>query len=150
MQTIAPFRQVYWQDVTLDTVVPAISMDVTYKHAIQHVAAGWDYMPGHHNPDYARSQGQRTIYLNTLFHQSFVDRVLTDWAGPLTFIARRKISMKASIYPDERIIGTAQILRVYRGEAGDGRVDLSVVIRNPDADCCLADCTIRLPDRPGT
>ncbi len=146
--TLNSFSQRYWQDVREGFELPVVSMLVSYKNAILHVAAGWDYMPGHHNPEFARAQGAKTIFLNTLFHQSFVDRVVTDWAGPLTFLIRRKISMKASIYADETISGHARVIRVWRGDAGDGRVDIGVVIRNSVADCCIADCTIRLPDRP--
>lgn len=137
------FDQLYAGDVTTDSAVPVCTMDVTYKTAILHVAAGWDYMPGHHEPAYAVAQGTENIYLNTLFHQSFVDRTLTDWAGPLTFLRRRKISMRDQIYPGDRIEGHAKVLAVREDE-----VDLSVVIRTPRADACLAECTIRLPKRP--
>jgi hypothetical protein len=136
--------QLYARDVTLETVVPVCAMDVTYKTAILHVAAGWDYMPGHHEPAYAQRQGMETIYLNTLFHQSFVDRTLTDWAGPQTFLTRRKISMRDQIYPNDRIEGHAKVVAVR--EQGT-LIDLTVVIRTPRADACLAECTIRLPER---
>ncbi len=140
--------QLYSGDVDTGTSVPVCVMDVTYKTAILHVAAGRDYMPGHHEPAYARRQGTETIYLNTLFHQSFVDRTLTDWAGPLTFLTRRRIEMRDQIYPGDRIEGHAQIKDVRDGPDGTALVDLSVVIRTPRADACLADCTIRLPARP--
>lgn len=136
--------QLHAGDVTAQTDVPVCTMDVTYRIAIQHVAAGWDYMPGHHEPDYARRQGMETIYLNTLFHQSFVDRTLTDWAGPATFLVRRKISMRDQIYPGDRIEGHARIVEVR----DEGRlIDLAVTIRTPRADACVAECTIRLPER---
>lgn len=140
--------QLYAGDVTVETVVPVCTMEVTYKTAILHVAAGWDYMPGHHDPAYARSQGTDTIYLNTLFHQSFVDRTLTDWAGPLTFLTRRKISMRDQIYPGDRIEGHAKVLTVRNGENGQTLVDLSVIIRTPRTEACIAECTVRLPNRP--
>ncbi|AXB80197.1 hypothetical protein [Novosphingobium sp. P6W] len=139
--------QLYAGDVTTGTAVPVCTMDVTYKTAILHVAAGWDYMPGHHEPAYAIAQGTDTIYLNTLFHQSFVDRTLTDWAGPRTFLTRRKISMRDQIYPGDRIEGHARVLALRTEEAGATLVDLSVIIRTPRADACIAECTIRLPER---
>jgi hypothetical protein len=138
------YPQLYARHVTLETVVPVCTMDVTYRTAILHVAAGWDYMPGHHEPAYAQRQGMETIYLNTLFHQSFVDRTLTDWAGPQTFLTRRKISMRDQIYPNDRIEGHAKVVAVR--EQGT-LIDLTVVVRTPRADACLAECTIRLPER---
>ena len=94
MRYTGTFRQVYWEDAQAGFKLPAVHMDITFRKCVLHVAAGWDYMPGHHDPEYARSQGTRTAFLNTLFHQSFVDRIVTDWAGPRTFINRRKIAMK--------------------------------------------------------
>lgn len=140
------YRQILWGDVKEGMTLPVCSMDVTYKTAILHVAAGWDYMPGHHDPEYARAQGAKTIYLNTLFHQSFVDRTITDWAGPLTFLKRRKISMRDQIYPGDRIEGHATVKRVYRNDREEGLVDLDVSIRTPRGTACVAECTIRLPD----
>lgn len=140
-------NQVYWNDVTEGMDLPVMSVDVTYKMAILHVAGGWDYMPGHHEPDYAKRQGVKTIFLNTLFHQSMIDRTITDWAGPLTFLLRRKIAMRGQIYPGDTILGIAKVTKVWRGPDNDGRVDLDVVIRNGDEDVCVGDCTIRLPDR---
>ncbi|HYZ48038.1 MAG TPA: hypothetical protein VE567_04005 [Sphingomonas sp.] len=142
------FHQLYAGDVTTEAVVPVCAMDVTYKTAIMHVAAGWDYMPGHHDPAYAIAQGTDNIYLNTLFHQSFIDRTLTDWAGPLTFLVRRKMSMRDQIYPGDHIEGHAKVLAVREGQKGEALVDLSVVIRTPRGDACVAECTIRLPGRP--
>lgn len=148
MRYTSSFRQVYWEDAQVGFELPPVHMDITLRKCVLHVAAGWDYMPGHHDAEYARSQGTRTVFLNTLFHQSFVDRVVTDWAGPRTFINRRKIAMKAAICAGDHIIGTARVTRVYRHESGHGRVDLDVWIRNQDgADCCVADATVTLPSR---
>lgn len=141
-------RQIYWNDVAVGVDLPVISVDVTYKMAILHVAGGWDYMPGHHEPEYARRQGVKNIFLNTLFHQSMVDRTITDWAGPLTFLLRRKIAMRGQIYPGDTIKGVAKVTRVWRGPDDDGRIDLDVVIRSGEDDVCNAICTVRLPDRP--
>ncbi|WP_156677953.1 hypothetical protein [Sphingomonas profundi] len=140
--------QLYAGDVSVETTIPVCTMDVTYKTAILHVAAGWDYMPGHHEPAYAVRQGTENIYLNTLFHQSFVDRTITDWSGPLTFLTRRRISMRDQIYPGDRIEGYAHVTGVRTGDRGEALVDVAVTIRTPRADACVATCTIRLPERP--
>lgn len=142
-------NQIHWDDVTPGLALPVMELDVTYKMAILHVAGGWDYMPGHHEPDYAKRQGVKTIFLNTLFHQSMVDRTVTDWAGPYTFLLRRKIAMRGQIYPGDTVRGIGTVTKVWRGPEGDGRVDIDVVIRVGEEDVCVADCTVRLPVRAG-
>jgi acyl dehydratase len=137
---------VFWDDITEGEALPVLSVNVTYKMAIMHVAAGWDYMPGHHEPDYAKSQGQETIFLNTLFHQSMVDRVMTDWAGPRGFVARRKLSMKGTIYPGDILTGEAKVTRRY---AADGKhfLDLDIRLSNQTHLCATAEATLILPVR---
>jgi acyl dehydratase len=137
---------VFWDDVREGQTLPALTVQVTYKMAIMHVAAGWDYMPGHHEPDYAKSQGQETIFLNTLFHQSMVDRVMTDWAGPRGFIARRKLSMKGAIYPGDILTGEAKITRRYEAD-GKHRLDLNITLSNQTHICATAEATLILPVR---
>lgn len=136
----------FWDDVSEGDTLPVLTVHVTYKMAIMHVAAGWDYMPGHHEPDYAKSQGQDNIFLNTLFHQSMVDRVMTDWAGPRGFIARRKLSMKGAVYPGDTLTGEAQVTRRYEAD-GKHRLDLTITLSTQSHIRATAEATLILPAR---
>jgi acyl dehydratase len=136
----------FWDDIAEGQSLPVLTVNVTYKMAIMHVAAGWDYMPGHHEPDYAKAQGQETIFLNTLFHQSMVDRVMTDWAGPRGFITRRKLSMKGAIYPGDVLTGEAKVTRHYVAE-GKHLLDLEIRLSTQSCLCATADATLMLPAR---
>ena len=55
---------------------------IRYQRVVENAGATWDYFPGHFDPDYAQSQGNPTIYVNTMHLAGFADRVATDWAGP--------------------------------------------------------------------
>lgn len=99
-----------FDDVSVGDSLPAVSIEVTYKRICMNAASTWDWFPGHHNPEYARSQGQRTIYLSTLFFHGFVDRGLNEWAGPDALIRRRTISMIRSIYPGQTAILSGKVV----------------------------------------
>lgn len=73
-------NQKYWGDVSEGEVLPRVTMHVPFAKVILNAAATNDYFPGHHDPEYARAQGQRNIYLNTMAIEGFIDRVATDWA----------------------------------------------------------------------
>jgi acyl dehydratase len=73
--------------------LPVVTMPVTVGRCVLDAATTRDFFPGHHDRDYARAQGARDIYLNTMFYHGFVDRVVTDWAGPDAFIVRRALRM---------------------------------------------------------
>ncbi len=139
----------FWEDATVGTVLPAVEMPISYRHLIHHVGAGRDYMRGHHDPAFAREQGKPDIYLNTLFHQSFVDRVMTDWAGGRAFIKRRKIAMRESIYPGDLLSGSGQVSAVYEDDGARGLVDVEIELRTHNGLCCAAWGTLILPRTAG-
>jgi acyl dehydratase len=102
-------------------------------------------MPGHHQPAYAKRQGQRDIFTNTLFHQSFIDRVVTDWAGPETFIARRRMTMLGPMYPGHTLRGSGTVIEKYTDDEGGGCADLEIAIATADGFVTRAEVSIRLP-----
>jgi len=81
-----------------------------------------------------------------LFHQSMVDRVMTDWAGPRGFIARRKLSMKGAIHPGDTLTGKAQVTRRYEAD-GKHRLDLNITLSTQSHICATAEATLILPVR---
>ncbi|MBE3558092.1 MAG: hypothetical protein IMW89_02570 [Ktedonobacteraceae bacterium] len=147
LQMAGTLHQRSWEDVQDGETLPRITMEVSFKKVILNAATTWDYFPGHHNPDYARQQGQKTIYISTLFFQGFIDRVVTDWAGPATFIVRRKMSMQRSIYAGDTMYGEGRVIRRYRDNQGRHLVELEVIVGNQDGPCCPASVVIWLPRR---
>jgi len=107
----------WWDAVSEGDVLPEIELPISYARVIAIPAATWDYFPGHHDPFYAREQGQETIYLSTMFYSGFLDRIVTDWAGPYAFIRARELTMSGSVYAGERLTGRGQV-RAKRIETG--------------------------------
>jgi acyl dehydratase len=145
------YEQRYWEDVEEGSALPRTDDEITYRRVIMNPATTWDYFPGHHDPAYARSQGQPTIYVNTMHFLGFVDRLATEWGGPCSFIARRKISMQRSIYAGDTMVGEGRVVRRYTDEAGARvrhLVDLELTVKNQDGElCCPATVTLELPVR---
>jgi acyl dehydratase len=143
--TYAGAKQLTWDDVNEGDAVPRITTEVSLKRVIMDAAATWDYFPGHHNVDYAREQGQKTIYINTMFFQGFIDRVVTDWAGPQTWIVRRKMTMQRSIYAGDTMFGEGKVTRKWVDDDGRRLIDVDIAVGNDDGVACPASATILLP-----
>ena len=131
-------------DIEVGAEIPAVSVPITHTRICINAAATWDWFPGHHDPEYARSQGQRDIYLSTLFYHGFVDRGLNDWAGPDALIRRRTISMLKSIYPGQTATLTGTVV-AKREEDGRQLVDLDLVVSSEEGPCVPAEATVELP-----
>lgn len=138
----------YWDDISEGDKLGKTSMHVPFEKVILDAAATQDYFPGHHNPEYARGQGQRDIYLNTMAIEGFIDRLATDWAGPHTFIRQRKMQMRASIYAGDTMSGEGQVEKCYEDEAGRTLVDISLTISTEEGPRVPASLTLEIPRKP--
>lgn len=133
-----------FDDVAVGDEITPVAIPITYKRICMNAAATWDWFPGHHDPEYARSQGQQTIYLSTLFFHGFIDRALGDWAGPDALLRRRKISMIRSIYPGQTATLTGRVVD-RRGVGGKGLVDLELMVSSEEGPCVPSEATLQLP-----
>lgn len=123
--------------------LPDVTDDpVTYERVVMNPGATWDFFPGHFDPDYARAQGQPTIYVNTMHLAGFVDRAATDWAGPLSRVVRRSIALAGSVYAGDTMTARRRIT----GKRRDGErwlVDMHVDVLNQRGELCVpADVTL--------
>lgn len=134
----------FWNDISEGEVLPRVEMPVPFEKVILDAAATQDYFPGHHNPAYARHQGQKNIYLNTMAIEGFIDRVATDWAGPHTFIRKRTMNMRASIYAGDTMVGEGTVEKHYELD-GRSLVDISITISTESGPCVPAQLTLELP-----
>jgi acyl dehydratase len=139
------YPQKTWEEIREGEELPRLSMAITYKKIIMNAATTWDFFPGHHDPEYARDQNQKTIYMSTLFFQGLVDRLVTDWAGPRTFITKRKITMTGSIYAGDDLYATGRVARRYRDEQGRSLVDIEIDVGNQEGSKCPSSVTAWLP-----
>lgn len=133
-----------WEGVSEGERVTPIILHVPYERVILDAAATQDFFPGHHNPAYARHQGQKEIYLNSMAIEGFIDRVATDWAGAHTFIRKRKMQMRRSIYAGDTLRGEGVVEKCYE-ENGRYLVDISVNASVDNEICIPASLTLELP-----
>ena len=106
----AGFRRLDWQALTVPIELPEVVDEISYERVVMNASATWDYFPGHFDPEYAKRQGHPTIFINTMHLAGFVDRVATDWAGPYSRVARRKIALAGSIYAGDTMIGRGTVI----------------------------------------
>ena len=145
------YAQRYIEDVRAGEELARVEDEITYRRVIMNPATTWDYFPGHHDPEYARAQGQPTIYVNTMHFLGFIDRLIAEWAGPRSFLARRKISLHQSIYAGDTMVGGGHVVGTRREERA-GRVshlvDVEMTLGNQRGERCASVlATVALPSR---
>jgi acyl dehydratase len=61
--------------------LPPFDLEVTATVIVAGALATRDFMPVHHDRDYARAQGAPDVFMNILTSNGYVSRYVTDWAG---------------------------------------------------------------------
>ena len=133
-----------WSDVSEGLAIPAVVDEITFRRVIMNPGATGDYFPGHYDRDYAQRQGQPTIYANSLHLFGLLDRAVSEWAGPASFLVRRNVRLVSSMYAGDTVTvaGTVTAKRVD----GDARlVDLAMTMTSHDGrTICTAEVVVRL------
>ena len=79
--------------------LPPFDLDVTATMVVAGAIASRDFMPVHHDRDYARAQGAPDLFMNILTTSGYVTRYVTDWAGPLAVVRRLTIRLGGPAVP---------------------------------------------------
>ncbi len=114
MRSSQTYRQLTWDEVTEDTVLPTVADHIDVERVIASAASTWTLFAGHTDPDYARNaQGRRHIYMPTGPILGLLDRYITGWAGPETVVAKRIIRMTSSICAGDDITFHGRVTRKW-------------------------------------
>jgi acyl dehydratase len=134
-----------WDEVMVPIDLPEVVDEISYQRVVMNAATTWDYFPGHFDPHYARTHGHPTIFVNTMHIAGFVDRVVTEWAGPHSRVVRRRMRLTGSIYAGDSMVARARVTGKRCGTAGQRLVDVAVEVCNQRGDvCCPAEVTLEL------
>ena len=71
-----------WRDINVGDEVTPLEIPVTATVIVAGAIASRDFMPVHHDPEFAKKQGSPNMFMNILTTNGLCTRVLTDWAGP--------------------------------------------------------------------
>jgi acyl dehydratase len=84
-----------WNLIQVGDALTPMSIDVTATVVVAGAIATRDFMPVHHDRDYAQTQGAQNIFLNIMTDNGYCSRFLTDWAGPEAMV--RKVAIRLGV-----------------------------------------------------
>lgn len=100
--------------VQVGDALPAMVIEVTPTRVVAGAIASRDFMPVHHDRDYANQQGAPDIFMNILSDTGYCSRFLTDWAGPDAMIQRLAIRLGVPVFPGHTLTYTGEVTAVER------------------------------------
>jgi acyl dehydratase len=112
--------------VSIGDELAPFELNVTSTVIVAGAIASRDFMPAHHDPDFARAQGAPHMFMNILTTNGYVARFVTDWAGPEARLRSIKIRLGAPAVPGQALRFTGRVEKI--GDEGDERV-IEVAVR---------------------
>jgi acyl dehydratase len=104
-------------DVSVGDALPDFELTVTPTVIVAGAIASRDFMPAHHDPEFARGQGAPDIFMNILTTNGYVSRFVTDWAGPESMVKSIKIRLGGPAIPGQPLRFTGEV--AGKSEEGD-------------------------------
>jgi acyl dehydratase len=124
--------------------LPPFDLDVTATVVVAGAIASRDFMPVHHDRDYAQAQGAPDLFMNILTTNGYVARYVTDWAGPEAMVRRISIRLGGPAVPGYVLHFTGHVAGEHV-EDGDRVVEVAVRARNDLGDHATGTVTIAVP-----
>jgi len=112
-----------WNEVREGDAVTPLVVDVTATKIVAGAIATRDFMPVHHDREYANAQGAPDIFMNILSSNAYCSRFLTDWAGPEAMVRRVSIRLGVPVFPGSTLTFTGTVTGMSEA-GGEGLVDV--------------------------
>jgi acyl dehydratase len=120
-----PTETIDWHEVEVADELPELVIDVTPSVIVAGAIATRDFMPVHHDRDYANAQGAPDIFMNVLSDTGYCSRYLTDWAGPDAMITSLSIRLGVPVHPGTRLTYRGTVTSVSR-DGDEGRIEVAI------------------------
>ncbi len=118
-----------WHTVHVGDELPAMVIDMTATRIVAGAIASRDFMPVHHDRDFANRQGAPDIFMNILSDTGYCSRFITDWAGPDSMIKHLAIRLGVPAFPGHTLTFTGAVTSVAR-DGDEGIVDVELRAMN--------------------
>lgn len=105
----ATHKTLGWNEIEPGDEITPLEFDVTTTRIVAGAIASRDFMPVHHDRDFANSQGSQDIFVNILTTNGLCVRFLTDWAGPEALVRKLSIRLGAPAYPNDPLKFTGSV-----------------------------------------
>lgn len=83
-----------------DEITP-FDLEMTATVIVAGAIASRDFMPVHHDRDFAQAQGAPDIFMNIYTTNGYISRFITDWSGKDTFIKNIRVRLGVPAVPNQ-------------------------------------------------
>lgn len=105
--------------------LPELSVLMDRTRITAAAIASQDFEDVHHDPSKANDRGMPDIFISINSTNGFLDRYLTDWAGPTARIHKVALRLGVPLFPGDALTLTGEVT-----EVSDGLITVKIKGRN--------------------
>ena len=147
--TNARTKTLQWADIEVGDEVTPLEIPITTTMIVAGAIASRDFMPVHHDREYAKQQGSPNLFMNILTSNGYCVRFLTDWAGPEAMVKKLSIRLGAPCFPDDPLRFTGSVTDKTEGTEGENFVEVTFKATNSLGDHVSGTAVVSLLDGAG-
>ncbi len=130
--------------IAVGDALPPFELPVTSTVIVAGAIASRDFMPAHHDAEFAKAQGAPDMFMNILTTNGYVARVVTDWAGPEAMIRKIAIRLGAPAIPGQSLRFTGQVTETSN-EGDECLIEVAIRAANDLGDHATGTVVVSLP-----
>ena len=138
-----------WADIDVGDEVTPLTVPIDTTMIIAGAIASRDFMPVHHDREYANQQGSPNLFMNILTSNGYCVRFLTDWAGPEAMVKKLSIRLGVPCFPDDPLHFTGSVTAKTAGSGGENFVEVTFKASNSLGDHVSGTAVLSLLDGVG-
>lgn len=140
--TLGPTRR--FEEVAVGDELPTVPIELTPTLIVSSAISTRDFQDVHHDRDLAHQKGSKDIFMNILSSTGFVERFVTDWAGPEALVRGISIRLGAPNYPYDTMTFNGRVTARDANESG-GVVTVTLAGSNSLGDHVTGTVDLQLP-----
>jgi acyl dehydratase len=131
-------------EIAVGDDLPPFALPVTSTMIVAGAIASRDFMPAHHDAEFAKAQGAPDLFMNILTTNGYVARFVTDWAGPEAMVRKIAIRLGAPAVPGQPLRFTGQVTET-NDEGNECVIEVAVRAANDLGDHATGTVVVSLP-----
>ena len=136
-----------WSEIEVGDEVTPLEIPITTTIIVAGAIASRDFMPVHHDPEFAKQQGSPNMFMNILTTNGLCVRFLTDWAGPEAMVKKLAIRLGVPAFPNDPLRFTGSVTGKSQGADGEGLIEVAFKGSNSLGDHVSGTATVSLLSR---
>ncbi len=142
--TSGPVHSLRSTEIAVGDEMPPFDLQVTSTVIVAGAIASRDFMPAHHDREFAKLQGAPDMFMNILTTNGYVSRFVTDWAGPEAMVRSIAIRLGGPAIPGQPLRFSGQVTQVSR-EGDECVIELAIRAVNDLGDHATGTVVVSLP-----